>query len=39
MKFEGRGIKAKNPEKFAEIKRRIKYLNRRYNVKFGGKKK
>ncbi len=39
VKFEGREIKAQDPEKFAEIKRRIKYLNRRYSVKFGGKKK
>jgi large subunit ribosomal protein L51 len=39
LKFEGDHIRMNNPEKYASIRRRIKYLYWRYNFKFGGKKK
>ena len=39
LKIEGRDIKARNPNKFHEINKRIKYLMWRYNHKFGGLKK
>jgi large subunit ribosomal protein L51 len=35
LKFVGKEIKAKDPNKFHEINKRIKYLMWRYNHKFG----
>lgn len=39
MKFMGRELKAKQPQRFHDINKRIKYLMWRYNFKFGGRKK
>jgi large subunit ribosomal protein L51 len=39
LKFEGYELKAKNPNKFHDINKRVKYLMWRYNKKFGGIKK
>ena len=39
LKFVGREIKAKDPNKFHDINKRIKYLMWRYGHKFGGIKK
>lgn len=39
LKFEGKELKAKNPKRFFDINKRIKYLMWRYNHKFGGLKK
>lgn len=39
MKFQSHELKAKNPTKFHDINKRIKYLMWRYNHKFGGIKK
>ena len=39
LKYEGNALKAKNPNKFHDINKRIKYLLWRYNHKFGGLKK
>lgn len=39
MKFHGKEIKAKSPQHFFNINKRIKYLMWRYNHKFGGLKK
>lgn len=39
MRFHGNELKAKNPNKFHDINKRIKYLTWRYRIKFGGLKK
>lgn len=39
MKFEGHQLKAKNPSKWFDLRKRIKYVHWRYNTKFGGRKK
>lgn len=39
LKFEGKEIKAKDPNKFHDINKRVKYLMWRYHKKFGGLKK
>ncbi len=39
IRFHGSELKAKNPNKFHDINKRIKYLTWRYRVKFGGLKK
>jgi hypothetical protein len=39
MRFHATDLKAKNPNKFHDINKRIKYLSWRYRVKFGGLKK
>ena len=39
MKFMNRDLKAKNPQRFHDMNKRIKYLMWRYNFKFGGRKK
>jgi large subunit ribosomal protein L51 len=39
LKFQGKELKAKNPNKFHDINKRIKYLTWRFNHKFGGLKK
>jgi large subunit ribosomal protein L51 len=39
LQMEGKQLKAKNPNKFHDINKRIKYLMWRFNHKFGGIKK
>ena len=39
LAMEGKELKARNPNKFHDINKRIRYLMWRYNHKFGGKKK
>lgn len=39
IRYHGNEIKAKNPNKFHDINKRIAYLTWRYRIKFGGLKK
>jgi large subunit ribosomal protein L51 len=39
LKFEGKDLRAKEQNKYFDIRKRIKYLNWRFNHKFGGRKK
>lgn len=39
LKFQGPELKAKNPAKWFELRKRVKYLYWRFNHKFGGRKK
>lgn len=39
MRFHSGELKAKNPKKFHDLNKRIKYLGWRFRVKFGGLKK
>ena len=39
LKFEGNEIRAKDPTKFHDMKKRVKFLTWRFNFKFGGLKK
>jgi large subunit ribosomal protein L51 len=39
IRIEGNEIKARDPNKFHDLNKRVKYLMWRYNHKFGGRKK
>lgn len=39
LKFQGKELRAKNPHKFHDLTKRVRYLMWRYNHKFGGIKK
>ena len=38
-KSEGRSINAVDTQKYLDMQKRIKFLYRKFNIKFGGKKK
>lgn len=39
LKFGGDKLKMEDPSKYADIRRRLRYVYKKFNIKFGGKKK